>query len=147
MRRKHVPHNNSSISLLENTQELKKFYQKNMSAYPVEEMIEIREKALEKREKEMLNILNDQLQQSKVSHEEFLSRLGIMQQKFSLEKELIMKAKMDIFIGNRAAHKLVQDSFIDARYLGYKVPFSQSYRELKANGNIWIKEIIVDELK
>ena len=30
-----------------------------MSAYPVEEMIEIREKALEKREKEMLNILND----------------------------------------------------------------------------------------
>ena len=50
-------------------------------------------------------------------------------------------------MGNKAAHKMMHDSFLDARYLGYKVTFSQSYRELKGNGSLWIKEIIVDELK
>ena len=58
IRRKNSNPNISNLSLLENTQELKKFYQKNMSIYPIEEMIQIREKALEKREKEMLNSLN-----------------------------------------------------------------------------------------
>ena len=95
----------------------------------------------------MLNKLNEELQSSKVSHDQFLSRLASMQERFGQEKELINKAKMDIFLGNRAAHKLVQDSFLDARYLGFKVLFSQSYREFKGNGDIWIKQIIVDELK
>ena len=54
---------------------------------------------------------------------------------------------MEIFLGNRAAHKLMQDCFLDAKYLGYKVPFSQSYKEIKSNGDIWIKEVVVDELK
>ena len=54
---------------------------------------------------------------------------------------------MEIFLGNRAAHKMIRDSFIDARYLGFKIPFSQSYREFKDSDSIWMKELIVDELK
>ena len=45
VRRKGIS-NNSSIGVLEKTHELKKFYQRNMPAYPIENMIEIREKAL-----------------------------------------------------------------------------------------------------
>ena len=61
--------NSSNSSLFEKTQQLKKFYQNNMPPYPLEDMITIREKALEKREKDMLNKLNDELQHSKFSHE------------------------------------------------------------------------------
>ncbi len=43
----------------------------------------------------------------------------------------------------------MQDSVKDAWYLGFKIPFSQSMKDFKSNnnGNLWIKDIIVDELK
>lgn len=59
VRRRNIKKSTSVVSLEEKTEELKKFYQKNMSVYPIEDMIYIREKALEKREKAMLNALNE----------------------------------------------------------------------------------------
>ena len=43
----------------------------------------------------------------------------------------------------------MHDSVKDAWYLGFKIPFSQSMKDFKSNnnGNLWIKDIIVDELK
>lgn len=51
---------------------------------------------------------------------------------------------MEIYLGNQAVNKLVQDSFMDARYLGYKIPFSQSMKDIKRNSALWVKEVIVD---
>lgn len=47
-------------------------------------------------------------------------------------------------MGNQAVNKLVQDSFLDARYLGFNIPFSQSMKDIKKTNNLWIKDIIVD---
>lgn len=43
----------------------------------------------------------------------------------------------------------MHDSVKDAWYLGFKIPFSQSMKDFKSNntGNLWFKDIIVDELK
>lgn len=56
---------------------------------------------------------------------------------------------MEIFIGYRATHKLIQDSVKDAWYLGFKIPLTQSLKDFKKmhSNSIWIKEIIVDQLK
>lgn len=53
---------------------------------------------------------------------------------------------MEIFIGYRATHKLIQDSVKDAWYLGFKIPLTQSLKDFKKmhSNSIWIKEIIVD---
>lgn len=51
-------------------------------------------------------------------------------------------------MGHRATNTLIQDSLRDAWFLGVKVPFSQSLKEFKSNSNnIWVKELIVDELR
>lgn len=55
---------------------------------------------------------------------------------------------MDIFLGCRATHRLLQDSAKDAWYLGVKIPFSQSLKDFRNNNNnIWVKDVIVDQLK
>jgi len=55
---------------------------------------------------------------------------------------------MEIFVGHKATHKLMQDCFKDAWYLGFKIPFSQSLKDFKGNSNhLWVKDLIVDELK
>ena len=46
-------------------------------------------------------------------------------------------------MGNQAVNKLVKDSFLDAKYLGFNIPFSQSLKDIKPN-SLWIKEIVVD---
>lgn len=71
-----------------------------------------------------------------------------MQEKVENERGLISKAKMEIYSGYRASHKLMQDCFKDAWYLGLKIPFSQSLKDFKGSSNsLWVKDIIVDELK
>jgi hypothetical protein len=53
---------------------------------------------------------------------------------------------MEIFLGYRATHKLMQDSVKDAWYLGFKIPFSQSMKDFKGNNGswMWVKHLIVD---
>ena len=50
-------------------------------------------------------------------------------------------------MGNQAVNKLVKDSFLDAKYLGFNIPFSQSMKDIKNNNSLWIKEIVVDQLR
>jgi hypothetical protein len=42
----------------------------------------------------------------------------------------------------------MQDSFKDAWYLGYKIPFSQSLKDIKdkygGGHQIWVRELVVD---
>lgn len=72
-----------------------------------------------------------------------------MQQKFENERNMINQAKMQIFIGYRATHQLMQDSVKDAWYLGFKIPFSQSLKDFKGtnHNNLWVRDVIVDQLK
>lgn len=53
---------------------------------------------------------------------------------------------MQIFIGYRATHQLMQDSVKDAWYLGFKIPFSQSLKDFKGtnHNNLWVRDVIVD---
>jgi hypothetical protein len=39
----------------------------------------------------------------------------------------------------------MQDSVKDAWYLGFKIPFTRSFKDFKSDGNgVWVKNLIVD---
>lgn len=94
----------------------------------------------------MMNKLNEDLTSMALTHEQFIERLSQMQERFENERNMINKAKMEIFIGYRATHRLMQDSVKDAWYLGFKIPFSQSLKDFKGtnHNNLWVRDIIVD---
>lgn len=65
---------------------------------------------------------------------------------FSRQKEDIEQTKNEIYQGYKAQFQLLRFTYLDAKYLGYQLPFCRSMEIFPNNSNWRFDELMIDEL-
>ena len=127
---------------------MKQYFLKNMHLddQHIDKMMYLREAVLRKRESDSLIELNHLLENNSLTQDEFINRLFQLTHTFEKQKKDIEQTKEDIHQGYKAQLDLLKNTAIDARYLGYNIPFCRSM-EIFPNQSSWhFDSVMIDEL-
>lgn len=90
--------------------------------------------------------LNTLLENNMLTQDEFIERLSKLSNTFHQQKTDIEQAKHDIYQGYKAQLQLFKSTAIDAKFLGYHLPFSRSM-QIFPNYPKWrFDDVMIDEL-
>lgn len=103
-----MPYVGEKSGQMDRSGQLKKLLAGTSQEEELEEMLELREDLMKKREMDELRLLNIDLENKAIDQEEFLGRLEAITSKYIEERNHIQKAREDIARGHKAALRLTK---------------------------------------
>lgn len=81
-----------------------------------------------------------------MTQDDFLDRLSKMTHAFHNQKKDIEQIKVDIYQGYKAQLQLFQKTALDAKFLGFYLPFSRSMEIFPHQPKWRFDDVMIDEL-
>lgn len=112
----------------------------------MDQMMQLRESVLRRKESDSLKELNYLLENNLLTQDDFIDRLSKLTHSFQTQKKDIEQIKSDIYQGYKAQLQLIHKTALDAKYLGFNLPFCRSMEIFPHQPKWRFDDVMIDEL-